>query len=353
VAAVLVAAAPARAHQLGVSYAELDVAGRAVEGRLRFSMWDAGELVQLDRDGDGQVTERDLATGDRALFAPLEALVLSQRGTTCALTPGRASFEPPDGLALTGTWTCPRPIDALEIEVRFLAAMPPGHVHVARVVLGGRVHERIARAGGGSFTVEGPPSWKAEGLRFLALGVEHIFTGYDHLAFLVGLLLLGGTLRALVKVVTSFTVAHSITLALATLRGLAPPARLVEPLIAATIVFVAAENLWALRSGAGEEAAHAAARRRWLVTFAFGLVHGFGFASVLRDLGLPRDALAASLVAFNVGVEVGQVAVLTLALPLLAAARRTHGFVPHGVRAASLALGGAGLVWLVQRAAGG
>jgi hypothetical protein len=154
---------------------------------------------------------------------------------------------------------------------------------------------------------------------FLLLGVEHIFTGYDHLLFLLALLLMSGLtmtnapaergrrgLLHLLAIVTSFTVAHSITLIVAALEWVALPPRIVESGIALTIVVVSVENI--LRRQA---------RHRWLLTFAFGLVHGFGFAHVLREIGLPRGGLILSLLSFNVGVELGQVAVVALLYPVI------------------------------------
>lgn len=149
---------------------------------------------------------------------------------------------------------------------------------------------------------------------FVVLGIEHILTGYDHLLFLLGLLLRGGTLFSLLKIVTAFTVAHSVTLALAVLGVVVLPDRLVEAVIALSIAFVAAENL----------AARPAVSRRWAVSFLFGLVHGFGFSSALRELGLARSGLAASLLGFNMGVEVGQGLVVAAFLPCLMLLRRTQ-----------------------------
>ena len=143
------------------------------------------------------------------------------------------------------------------------------------------------------------------------------------------------------KIVTAFTVAHSVTLALAALDILAPPPRLIEPLIAASIVFVGVENLWALRAHRAGDAL----RHRWMITFAFGLVHGFGFASVLRELELPRAVLATGLVSFNLGVECGQVCIVLLALPVLRALRSWRPFAP----AASACVAALGAFWLVQR----
>src|SRR5208283_4694524 len=186
--------------------------------------------------------------------------------------------------------------------------------HLARVTVGGEVVERIARSTAPTIEVAVNPSVWSAAWRFLRLGIEHIFTGYDHIAFLLALLLLGGRFVDLVKIVTSFTIAHSVTLALAALGLLNPPSRWVEALIAVSIIAVAAENLWVLRGAPGASARVAVAlRHRWRITFAFGLVHGFGFASALQELRLPRSALVAGLVSFNLGVEVGQVTIVALA----------------------------------------
>ncbi|MEZ5288316.1 MAG: HupE/UreJ family protein [Vicinamibacterales bacterium] len=158
---------------------------------------------------------------------------------------------------------------------------------------------------------------------FVASGIEHILIGPDHILFLVGLLLLGGTLPRLAAIVTAFTVGHSVTLTLAALDIVSPPARIVEPLIALTIVIVGTDNLFVLyersRHGTRERPARDA---RPLFAGFFGLVHGFGFASVLRSFGLPQGALAWSLVSFNVGVELGQLLIVVLAAGALAVVAR-------------------------------
>ena len=141
----------------------------------------------------------------------------------------------------------------------------------------------------------------------LPLGFEHILEGWDHLLFLLALALPGGCLGAFVRIVTSFTIAHSLTLAVAALGLVNVPAAPVEALIALSIAWVAAENLMRVRP----------MERRWAVAFAFGLIHGFGFATGLRDIGLPRDALLPSLIWFNLGIEFGQLLVLLLLVPVL------------------------------------
>jgi hydrogenase/urease accessory protein HupE len=178
--------------------------------------------------------------------------------------------------------------------------------------------------------------------RFLAEGVHHIFIGPDHILFIIGLLLLGGSVRQLLKIVSAFTLAHSVTLALAATGLVTPPARIVEPAIALSIVYVGAANLF---GGSGRHD-----RRVWAAA-GFGLVHGFGFASVLRELGLPRQALAWSLFAFNVGVEIGQACIVLAVAPLLALLRsKRPRLAMRTVTVASLVVVAAGAYWFVQRA---
>jgi hydrogenase/urease accessory protein HupE len=200
------------------------------------------------------------------------------------------------------------------------------------------------------------PSFRQSSFRqFLALGVRHILTGTDHLLFLLGLLIACRSLRAVLGVVTCFTAAHSITLALAALDWIALPGRVVEPLIAATIVFIGVENLYRARTATATATAtvstEAQPRSRYLLTFAFGLLHGFGFAIVLRDIGLGSHGapILLPLFGFNLGVELGQIAVAAVALPLLWRLRRAPLFARYGGDLLSVAIACAGLVWLVQR----
>jgi hypothetical protein len=178
--------------------------------------------------------------------------------------------------------------------------------------------------------------------QYLRLGIEHILTGYDHLLFLGGLLLACKSFRSVLGIVSCFTLAHSITLALAALHLIALPGRLVEPLIAATIVFVGVENL--VR---GDEP-----KGRWALAFTFGLLHGFGFASALGHVGLgARGApILVPLFSFNLGVEIGQIAVAAVLLPVLFKLRSLPGFARRGTEMLSLLIGAVGLYWLVERA---
>jgi hydrogenase/urease accessory protein HupE len=330
--------AAALAHQTSVSFSDLSVHGREVRGTLRFALADLRTQAAVDPQ------TLPFSALQRLL---LDSFVLKASGRPCALQPdGKAEPDGEDGVALQASWSCSEEIETLSVRAGFLDSFPIGHAHLSRIDFGGgQVSQRVAQAQEPSFEARRTRSASEEFRRFLLLGIEHIFTGYDHIAFLIGLLLLGGTVRELVKIVTAFTVAHSITLALAALSVVTPPPRLVEPLIAASIVFIGVENLWALRT----KHAAQALRHRWMVTFAFGLVHGFGFASVLRELNLPRAVLATGLVSFNLGVECGQVAIVLAALPVLKALLRGWGpFAP----AASACVSLLGALWLVQRLLG-
>jgi hypothetical protein len=175
---------------------------------------------------------------------------------------------------------------------------------------------------------------------FIPSGIHHIMIGPDHILFLVGLLLLGGSWVALLKIVTAFTVGHSVTLSLAALNLVTPPATVIEPAIALSIVFVGADNLV---RGDGRDL------RMW-VALVFGLVHGFGFANVLREFGLPREALGWSLFSFNVGVEIGQLAIVLLVSAGLAAVRRYSLTLRQRVAfAGSIVVIAAGTYWFVER----
>jgi hydrogenase/urease accessory protein HupE len=179
---------------------------------------------------------------------------------------------------------------------------------------------------------------------FLPAGIEHILIGPDHVLFLVGLLLLGGSLWRLATIVTAFTIGHSITLSLAALDVVSPPSSLVEPAIALSIVFVGADNLLVQK-----DAARARDIRPWIAGV-FGLIHGFGFASVLEEFGLPPTALGWSLFSFNAGVEVGQLLIVfAVALALRAVQRRHPRVVRPLVVAGSVLVIAAGSYWFVER----
>ena len=175
---------------------------------------------------------------------------------------------------------------------------------------------------------------------FVPAGIHHILIGPDHILFLIGLLLLGGGWKALLKIVTAFTIGHSITLSLAALNILTPSPSIIEPAIALSIIFVGADNL--VRGGGRDV--------RALIALTFGLVHGFGFANVLREFGLPREALGWSLFSFNIGVEIGQLFIVLFVATALALVRRRSEMIGTRVAfAGSLVVIAAGTYWFVQR----
>ena len=231
----------------------------------------------------------------------------------------------------------------LRISAPVLANLPRGHKQFCSVFdqENRLLAERMLSADAKELTIDlRSPSNNGSIFRFLVLGIEHIFTGYDHLAFLLALLIAGGSLRHNAKIITSFTVAHSFTLALATLGLVNISPAIVEPLIAASVVFVGLENLFRRRLAA-----------RWLVTFSFGLVHGLGFAATLRELGIGTlgARVALPLLSFNAGVELAQIAIALIVLPLVWRLERRPSFTLKHVRAFSLLITFAGIYWLLVR----
>jgi hydrogenase/urease accessory protein HupE len=225
------------------------------------------------------------------------------------------------------------------LSFTLLTAAEPGvAVTIAAPTVAASASERPA-----STSNEPPPSTASPPLfkKFLKLGIEHILIGYDHLLFLGGLLVVARRARSMIAVVTCFTLAHSVTLALAALDIVVIPGNIVEPLIAASIVFVGIENLLTR----GEP------RHRWALSFAFGLIHGFGFAGVLRELGFGDGGpIAVPLLAFNLGVELGQLLVAAIALPLLLKLHRSNEALGHKIaRALSAIVVLLGGWWLLER----
>lgn len=194
--------------------------------------------------------------------------------------------------------------------------------------------------------VDGAPRWPRVAAHYFHEGILHIFGGIDHVLFVLGLLLLGGTLKGLMWTVTSFTLAHSLTLSIAATGLWSPSPRLVEPIIALSIAVIAGENLLALRRGKHRDL-------RPYFAFGFGLLHGFGFAGALAELGLPPDSIAVALATFNLGVETGQAAIVLVVAPLLALLARKQEKAHRAVVAlASVGIGAAGLFWFVERLVG-
>jgi hypothetical protein len=324
------------AHDLSRSESRLEIHGREV--RVLFTI-DLLELSDVDRNRDGRVSYDELDASIERIFAAVK----ENYQVRAAAPPLHISVEQYgiiDGhvLRMELNETFAEDVSRLEITSTLDRIARSGHQHLASATVDGIVHQAVLDASMPTavFSAAGHPYLKTFG-SFLGLGIEHIFTGYDHLAFLVCLLIAATTLRSLVTVITSFTVAHSVTLALATFDLVIVPTRLTESLIALSIGYVAIENLLEIR-----------AIERYRITFLFGLVHGFGFSNVLREMQLPRASLALSLFSFNAGVELGQLAFVVAVFPLMGytASRRWRQLRP----AVSLAVVFMSVYWFLQRA---
>jgi hypothetical protein len=337
--AALVPTATARAHPGNVAYADVEIGRQRVQIALSANLFELDLVLGLDRNLDARVDAAEVegararivdylaravtvAAGDETLRAAVGPLRLARSSDGREVLEARLTFE------------ASRPVDALRLRIEPLTELGTDHTTLATIRREGRTTEFAFRPGI-VYSVE--PGPLARFAQFLRLGVVHIFTGYDHVAFLVGLLLAGGRLGRIVAIVTAFTAAHSVTLSLAALEVVRLPGPLVEATIALSIVYVAAEHL----VGRGHD-------RRVPASFVFGLVHGFGFATVLIGLGLPAAGLVASLLAFNLGVELGQLAIVLAVVPLfrLLARTRADAVATRSLAGALLVLG---LLWLVER----
>ena len=270
---------------------------------------------------------------------------VSAGGAQLAPTSVEIELREEDGVGFLLVY--PRPSgDALRFDAAFLSKLPAEHKTALTLKDASDkvLRTEVLTAATNSLEAAGaaPAGGRASSFwGFLKLGVEHILTGYDHLLFLCGLLVACRRFSTAAKIITCFTVAHSVTLALAALDVVQLPARVVEPLIAASIVFVGVENI--VRRGEPGW--------RWALTFALGLVHGFGFAGALKEAGLGSSgsALLVPLFSFNLGVELGQAAVAAVLLPLLWKLRDLPAFERYGRQAVSAAIALAGAYWFVTR----
>jgi hypothetical protein len=338
---LLLPAMPLDAHPLNVGYAEIALHEREVVVALSLNLFELDLLLALDRNLDARVDREELAAKQAAILDYLRGKIsVSAGGEVLPMAAGPVGIgRGTDGkplLEATLAFRSTTPLTALTIRSEPLSELGADHTLFAKITDGGQVEQFVFRSGA-VYDRRVRGFWE-HAIQFLGAGVHHIFLGYDHVAFLLGLLLMGGSLLNIVKIVTAFTLAHSLTLCLATLDLVTLPARLVEVGIALSIAYVALENLF-----------FATFDRRWLVSFAFGLVHGFGFANVLKEMHLPTSGLAASLLFFNIGVEVGQILVVVLVVPLLWGLSRTPVHRAT-VKVLSVALLSAGVFWLFHPA---
>ncbi|MDB4967235.1 MAG: conserved rane protein of unknown function [Myxococcales bacterium] len=312
----LAAAAPARAHQSSVTYVEVAVAARDVRVTLQISNRDLYEALALD-DKERAATRAEVEQARPRVLEYVAARVHVRNGdAACPPAARELSFaDKSDGFFVVTRidYACKRTAADLAITYDLFFDLDPMHQGLARIALPGQPErQHVFRGASRELRLDRPVTLWDHLRDYLLLGMEHIFTGYDHLAFLLGLLLVATArglrdgMRYILGVVTAFTVAHSVTLISAGLGLVRLPPGIVEPAIALSIAYVAVENL------AVKEPRH-----RWLLTFGFGLVHGFGFASVLSEIGLPPSGVVPSLISFNVGVELGQLSVVAVVAPIL------------------------------------
>ncbi|MBC8293529.1 MAG: HupE/UreJ family protein [Proteobacteria bacterium] len=338
----------AQAHMGSVSYSTVVARADLVDYRLRFA---AHLLPGLEARQPENPSRQEILAVEKLLDRWFEQqLLVEVPAGRCS--PTVSDIIGPDlqaDIEITVRYSCPGPSDSFSVDFHLFDDLLPGYRNMVSLKsLSGenrswvfdRHNSRLSL--GPSFSNSAGRGESAPGAsgfwRFSLLGLEHILEGYDHLLFLLALLIPGGTLARLAGIVTSFTIAHSVTLALATLGAIVLPPVQVEIAIAASIVYVAAENIWRGPGG-----------HRWLVTFMFGLLHGFGFAGVLKQAGIGNGAVLAPLLGFNLGVEAGQLAVIVVLLPLLALLSR-HSRLPLRTALSWFALA-AGSAWLLERIA--
>jgi hydrogenase/urease accessory protein HupE len=357
VAGMLSFSSVAQAHAVGLSTGTYVANGTQVDAEITLSRAElARSLDDLDRNGDGTIDEDELRAGrDLVAAAFTRGVLVAADAGACTASLVSAETALPDGVDVRLAYGCMSTITRLRLRLDLLDQLSRGHRHVAHLALGQASRDDIlfgdhreaelrAAPGAPGASVDGQTAPASNGSRagaWLRMGVEHILTGYDHLLFLFGLVLIGGKLRSLIGAITAFTLAHSITLALAVLGVWSPPARLVEVAIAASIVWVGVENLFVT-----------SARGRWRLTLPFGLVHGFGFASALREVALSPAQVPVALACFNLGVEAGQLAVMAVVVPVLLYVRKRGWLGPRGTKVLSVGVIAAGAVWMVQRAIG-
>jgi len=360
----LLLAGAAAAHKPSDSYLALTVGGAGITGitgQWDIALRDLDFAIGLDADGNGEITWGELRARHAEIAAyALARLAVQGDGADCALQPAgpQQVDEHSDGAytVLRFAVACPKPPTQLRVHYKLFADIDPQHRGLLRLDVAGGSRTAIfsPQAANQPFELRAPSRW-AQFSDYLVEGVWHIWIGFDHILFLLSLLLPAVLLWQrtrwqavqhfreafvdVLKIVTAFTVAHSITLSLATLGFVSLPSRWVESAIAASVVLAALNNVRPLFEG-----------RRWMVAFCFGLIHGFGFASVLADLGLPQGALALALVGFNVGVELGQLAIVAMFLPLAYALRRTVFYRRVVLLGGSLLIALLAAVWFTERA---
>lgn len=360
VCALLLGATEALAHQTTDSFLALSLTNQQIQGRWAISLRDLDHVLTIDADKDGEVSEAELGTAtpkiEQYAFDHLELQINSR-----AIRPKPTGFdieEHSDSVygGILFVLEAETAITDLTVTYRLFNDTDPLHRGLFRLDMSNRTATAIFSPSQPTqrFRITAPET-PARLLNFIREGVWHIWTGYDHILFLIALLLASALRREgetwvpadsgravflnILKVVTAFTIAHSITLTLATLGWIRLPSRLVECVIAASVVLAALNNLRPMF-----------ADRAWLIAFTFGLIHGIGFASALIDLRLTSGALAGALVGFNLGVEAGQLAIVSLFVPIAFRLRKSRIYREGALRYCSILIALLAAAWFFERA---
>ena len=356
------ASAGAWAHKPSDSYLRLHagVEDGVVDVQWDIALRDLEIVLALDANRDGAISWGELRARQADVFAyALAHLALRAEGRTCVTTPGDLLVDDhSDGAyaVLRIAAHCGAELRSVDVTYSLLFDVDPSHRGLVSFTTQSGSHSAVMSPEQATqrFGIAGSSRWSTF-VQFVADGMHHIWIGYDHMLFLISLLLPSvlvrrdgrwqpvGSLRSAVlgvlAVVSAFTVAHSVTLSLAAFDVIGLPSRFVESAIALSVVLAALNNVWPRVT-----------RRAWMLAFAFGLVHGFGFASVLADLELPRDAFALALAGFNIGVEIGQLTVVMLVVPLIFVLRARRFYRPAVLVGGSCLIAAAAGVWFVGRA---
>lgn len=350
----------ASAHKPSDSYLSFKVHGHTIDGQWDIALRDLDFAIGIDANGDAEITWGEVRAKHRDIAAyVMSKLQLSTGGKVCSLSNIEHLVDDhTDGAyaVLRFKAECPVELKILEAHYGLFFDIDPQHKGLLRLQFQDHVSTGVFSPDKSTqqFILSQPNKW-TQFFDYGREGVWHIWIGFDHILFLLALLLPAVVYRdekkwkavvnfrpafwAVLKIVTAFTVAHSITLTLATLGIITLPSRWVESVIAASVVIAALNNVLPLF-----------AERRWVMAFVFGLIHGFGFASVLSDLGLPQSALVLALIGFNLGVEVGQLAIVAAFLPIAFALRHTGLYLRVVLLGGSMLIAILASIWFAERA---
>ncbi|MGZ8918080.1 MAG: HupE/UreJ family protein [Methylobacter sp.] len=347
------------AHKASDSYLALTISGTTIEGQWDIALRDLDYAISLDTNDDSAITWGELRKKRESVstyaFSHLQIFV---GNLECRISPaGYLVDTHTDGAyaVLQFEVDCPGQLAAISVNYTLFFDLDPQHRGLLRVDYQGTTHTGLLSPSQHiqKFKLSQLKSSTAF-LQYLQEGIRHIWTGYDHILFLLSLLLPAvlyrqakqwqSTLRfrpvliEVIKIVTAFTIAHSITLSLATLDVISFPSRWVESAIAASVILAALNNLYPLITS-----------KLWIVAFGFGLIHGLGFANVLKDLGLPQNMLLLTLLAFNLGVEIGQLTIVSGFLPAAFWLRQTWWYQKLFVTLGSGLIAVIASIWLLER----